>query len=99
MGVRLLAVARNQQVANEAEFRAWLRQKRGLEGRSLGDVVSRLRRVAGWIDILDARSDAEVVFWLTQDARFEACSTNVKSQMKRALTYFRSFYRDMLGKR
>ena len=76
---------------DELAFRLWLRDRKGLQGRSLGDVVSRLRRVAAWADLRDQRSDAEVVFWLTQDSRFEACSANVKSQMKRALQYYRAF--------
>lgn len=93
-----MAATRNQPFEHEVEFKAWLGEKRGLKGRSLGDVVSRLRRVASWINVLDTRSDAEVLFWLTQDPHFEACSTNVKSQMKRALTYYRAFHQETFGK-
>lgn len=94
---RLVGVRRQQPIPDEANFRTWLAEKRGLKGRSLGDVISRLRRVAAWLDLLDSRSDAELTFWLTQDPRFEECTPNVKSQIKRALAYFRSFHRQTLG--
>ena len=38
-------------LAHEPDFRAWL-SERGLSGRSLGDVVSRVRRVVDWLDVL-----------------------------------------------
>jgi hypothetical protein len=78
----------------ERDFREWLSRRRGLKGRSLGDVVSRVRRAASWIDLQDPRSDAEMLFWLSQDARFVACSPNVKSQLKRAVSYYRNFLRE-----
>lgn len=80
-------------VAYEEQYRRWL-GGRGLYGRSLGDVVSRTRRAAAIADILASGSDAEVIFRLTQEARFNAMSTNVKSQLKRAVLLYRMFNRE-----
>jgi hypothetical protein len=80
-------------LAEETDFRAWLRDTRGLTGRSQGDVVSRVRRAASWLDVLARVPDAEILFKLSQDPRFEARSSNVKSQLKRAVNYYRAFWR------
>jgi hypothetical protein len=94
-GRRRLTSSRPSALLRERDFREWLSRRRGLKGRSLGDVVSRLRRVASWIDLQDQRSDAEILFWLSQDTRFAACSPNVKSQLKRAVSYYRVFLREV----
>lgn len=79
-------------LAYEGEYRIWL-AGRGLSGRSLRDVISRTRRAATLADILAPGSDAEVVFRLTQDPRFDALTGNVKSQLKRAVILYRTFHR------
>jgi len=77
-------------LAHEADFRAWL-SERGLTGRSLGDVVSRVRRVVDWLDVLASGTEAEALFRVTQDSRFMACTQNVQSQLKRAVLLYRKF--------
>lgn len=85
-------------LANEAAFRNWLTASRNLTRRSLGDVVSRTRRVVDWMDILAPESDAEAIFRLSQDQRFEECTDNVKSQLKRATLLYREFSQLQKGK-
>jgi hypothetical protein len=91
-------LAAGVELAYEREYRTWLSvnatKRRPLGERSLSDVVSRTKRAAGLGDILAPGTDAEIIFRLTQDPRFEALTTNVKSQLKRAVTLYRKFYRE-----
>jgi hypothetical protein len=79
------------ELACVSEFKSWLTAERGLTGRALGDVVSRTRRTAKWLDILGLSSDDEAMFKLSQDPHFRACSPGVQSQLKRAVLLYRKF--------
>lgn len=79
------------ELADEGPFRQWLSDSRGLSGRSLGDVVSRVRRVVNWLDILVPATDAEAEYRLTVDSRFQACTPSVQSQLRRATRLYRLF--------
>lgn len=76
---------------DEKEFRAWLREKAQLEPRSVGDVVSRVKRAMGYADLLAPTSDYELVFRLQESGAYRECSTSVRSQLKRAAQLYREF--------
>lgn len=80
-----------RELADEAGFRQWLHDSRALSGRSLSDVVSRVRRVVNWLDILGPASDAEAEFRLVEDRRFRECTLSVQSQLRRATKLYREF--------
>ena len=76
---------------DEKAFRAWLRTEARLGPRSVGDVVSRVKRAMGYADLLAPVSDYELVFRLQESGAYRECSTSVRSQLKRAAQLYREF--------
>lgn len=72
-------------------FRNWLQDNTDLGDRAIYDTVSRVRRVAGFVDPLEARSEAEFRYRLDECAEFSALSKYVKSQLRRAGIRYREF--------
>lgn len=66
------------------DFRDWLNRRDTLSGRSVSDVVSRLNRLAGLVDIqkIKARSDLDVA--LIKSSDFNDLTRTVRSQLKRS---------------
>lgn len=75
----------------QRRFRRWLRRRTSLGERSVGDVVSRTRRVMRMLDPLAPEDADELEFRLKQNDEFVECSMSVKSQLKRAAGLYRRF--------
>lgn len=58
----------------------------------MNDVISRLQRVYGFVDVLGAESMNELHFRLSESPQFNDCSPFVRSQLKRAATLYREFH-------
>ena len=73
------------------QFSEWLSVNTSLGQRSINDTVSRLKRLAGFVDPLDAATPDEFRYKLTAAPGFSDLSTYVRSQLKRAGTLYRAF--------
>lgn len=71
-------------------FLMWLSENHAFEERSCRDVVSRLKRAAKLIDIDSDLPDDELLFRLNSLDEFKKLSSPVKSQIKRAVTLYRT---------
>ena len=72
-------------------FRVWLEGEGFSSERTIGDVVSRVKRVWSMIDLSSPKSDAELVFRLSERPEFRECSLSVRSQLKRSARLYRKF--------
>ncbi len=73
------------------EFRQWLEDTTDLSTRSVGDTVSRLRRLRQFVDPLAVQSEAELEFKLRSHPASEQLKPTVRSQLKRAGRLYRQF--------
>jgi len=72
-------------------FRQWLRRHTQLSEQSIGDVISRTRRVQRYVSIDAAASDVHVLRQLEDHSEFHDLSPTVQSQLKRAAHLYRRF--------
>ena len=72
-------------------FLMWLSENHAFEKRSCRDVASRLKRAAKLIDIDSELPDEELLFRLNSLDGFKKLSSPVKSQIKRAVTLYRTY--------
>ncbi len=67
-------------------FRRWLSEERGLTAASVGDVISRLRRVEKLLgERAPAADPRDTIHALAKTAEFERLSSSVRSHLKRAV--------------
>jgi hypothetical protein len=64
---------------------------RNLRGRSAADVLSRLNRVRALLDIGAFKNEREAIYHLESIHKFDALSTTVKSQLRRAIKLYFAF--------
>lgn len=84
----------SEQSSSEAtlgDFRLWLERNTSLRGRSISDVISRVRRAARMINLPSARTAADVQTMSLRSPEFQRCTMPVKSQIKRAACLFVQF--------
>jgi len=77
--------------ASLGDFRLWLELNTSLRGRSLSDVISRVRRAARMINLSSALTAEDVQAMSLRSSEFHMCSMPVKSQIKRAACLFVQF--------
>lgn len=76
---------------DDGQFRLWLKAVANLGEASAGDVVSRVKRASGLINI-DAKGDTdELLFKLGRVDEFKNMSITVRSQLRRAVSLYRTF--------
>jgi DNA (cytosine-5)-methyltransferase 1 len=76
--------------ANE-EFSRWLIALKGFGVKSSKDVLSRINRINGFIDV-DTSEDAEkMVYTLSLCPAFKAFSPSVRSQLRRAIKLYKEY--------
>ena len=78
---------------DDGKFQSWLRAKAGLSQKSARDVVSRLRRVARYVDVPDRSSYDEMAYKLSANPQYKRSSVFVRSQLKRAVRLLSDFRR------
>lgn len=76
----------------ERRFRNWLTENTSLKDRSIGDVLSRTRRVMRIVNPLAPETVNELEYRLRQKSQYTQCSVSVRSQLKRAAKLYRRFY-------
>jgi hypothetical protein len=75
-------------------FRIWLKRNTKLSDKAAGDVVSRLARIEKITPIHTQRSAEDFLFNLGKKAEYTELSRDVRSQLKRAYTFYCEFKRD-----
>lgn len=76
---------------DETAYKRWLIENTTLAGRSVGDAVSRTRRVLDMVDLSRAYDADQVHIALLGNSAFKACSLGVRSQLKRAANLYVQF--------
>ena len=71
--------------SDDRDFRTWLRTERGYTHRTVGNVLSRVKRARRIIDDVSCSGNAEEVVALQRKKEFFALSSSVRSQLKKAL--------------
>jgi DNA (cytosine-5)-methyltransferase 1 len=75
------------------EFSNWLIVYKGLNVKSSRDVLSRINRINGFID-LDANEDAEKILYTIGGCPvFKSFSLSVRSQLRRAVRLYKEYQR------
>ena len=74
-----------------SEFKAWMDSHTEFSDKVKSDVVSRLKRADA---ILPWTSDETYIFFLGKKSEFNSLSISVKSQIRRSLKLYRSFWSD-----
>jgi uncharacterized protein YabN with tetrapyrrole methylase and pyrophosphatase domain len=75
-------------------FKDWLAKNTGLKGKSVRDVISRLRRVEKIIDLnLDATYE-QILEELDKNEEFSNLTPFVKPQIKRAVKLYKKFVQE-----
>lgn len=69
-------------------FLTWLQTDNFLGSKSARDVLSRLKRVAKYVDLPSAESVDQATSNLNGNPEFQKLSINVKSQLRRSLKFF-----------
>ena len=75
----------------EEEFRAWIKRETSIQGRSVNDVCSRLRRVLSMISIKPGTTEPGIKSKLLLSKDFMECTTSVKSQLRRVAKLYLLF--------
>ncbi len=70
-------------------FKLWLSKNTDMQARAIKDNASRLRRVAGMVDVQDTKSSDEILLKLKRKAEYSSLSVSVRSQLKRAFELYR----------
>jgi hypothetical protein len=79
-------------VKDKEAFRKWLCTEVGLQNRSAGNVVSRLKRAQNFVNVFDDVCDNdELIFKMTRNPDFKSLTNTVQSQLKRAVLLYREF--------
>lgn len=78
------------------EFQAWLTANTKLQGKSKGDVLSRIRRLP--IKVTRSTTDSSIASKVSDKAADLGLSVFVTSQLKRAYRLYRDFLKDSEGK-
>lgn len=78
-------------VPGAQDFRTWLRRRTTLTQRSINDVVSRAKRVAGLIPLDGPADDEELTVLLRRKREYMDRSPSVRSQLKKAALLYRKF--------
>ncbi len=91
-----MAIALDQQEIRR--FRDWLERTSSLSRRAICDNVSRLKRVALIINVLEPASENELVYRLREKNTFTNCTMTVRSQLKRAAVLYRQFKANKIQK-
>ncbi len=76
---------------DDARYRLWLQKQVKLTERSLGDLVSRTKRVRGMVDLSTLKTDDHVDAALLMNSLFKAQTMSVKSQLRRAAKLYVQF--------
>lgn len=77
--------------AFETDFRRWLDETTDLTPRTIGDVVSRLKRIRTMADLERVSTERELRIRLLDSEPYMDCAPSVKSQLKRAALYYIEF--------
>ena len=70
-------------------FRKWLQNNTSYSNRVISNIVSRFKRADS---ILPWFNDEVYQYWLEQEKRYKALSVSVRSQIKKAVKLYFSFY-------
>lgn len=73
------------------KFSEWLARETDISDKGRRDIVSRAKRVSGFIDINKVKSDDEARYLLSQKVEFSGLSTTVRSQLRRSVHYYLLF--------
>lgn len=69
-------------------FVSWLIEKKGLRKKSARDVISRIKRVKKFVNLIKKSTAEKIINDLNSDKRFCRLSVAVKSQMRRAVRLY-----------
>lgn len=71
------------------QFKEWLKNNTSYSDAVICDMVSRIKRADG---ILEWSDDEVYQFYLEHDDNYKALSTSVRSQLKKAVTLYRTYH-------
>jgi DNA (cytosine-5)-methyltransferase 1 len=71
------------------QFKEWLKNNTSYSDAVICDTVSRIKRADG---ILEWSDDEVYQFYLEHDDNYKALSTSVRSQLKKAVTLYRTYH-------
>lgn len=78
-------------ISVDKSFAEWLVARKGFGGKTARDVVSRIKRINGFIDA-DAGEDVEkILYTMSIHADFKAFSLSVRSQLRRAVRLYKEY--------
>ena len=81
----------------EAEqFKEWLKNNTKYSDAVIGDTVSRVKRADS---ILEWNDDESYQFYLEHNDSYKALSVSVRSQLKKAVTLYRTYHTSLSGAR
>jgi DNA (cytosine-5)-methyltransferase 1 len=93
----LMKSKRTSPIRREPVFREWLAHQSLRRSVPVSDVISRLRRVAAFID-LNAQCDVEMLIDdLNHVEQFMELTVTVRSQLRRALRLYKTFMESSEG--
>ncbi|MDR6125205.1 hypothetical protein QFZ87_004802 [Bacillus sp. SLBN-46] len=75
-------------------FKEWLEKNTGLKGKSVRDVISRLKRVEKIIDLNLNATYEQILEELDKNEEFSNLTTYVKPQIKRAVKLYKKFVQE-----
>ena len=71
------------------QFKEWLKNNTSYSDAVICDTVSRIKRADG---ILEWSDDEVYQFYLEHDDNYKSLSTSVRSQLKKAVTLYRTYH-------